>query len=494
MLPAVAVSVTVLPAAAIVPNVPPKTMLPLAVVSVVLTGDVTAKFTLMAPMSCCSVSVPVRLVSALVTPKSPTTVMPPSLVALPIMMPPEVVMLSSSVSSSPSVVLSSVAVAPTWIPWASSLGCSVTSPVPAVMAPWRSILSAVNVTAAPPPVLVTTSEPDAMVICLLLALAMSVTAPLLVVTSAAATTRLSDVSSMITAPVPALVPLTVSPPVLVTSTLFAVLVKVRIDTVVSMASPPAIPTAAVRSAVPVVEMLLRPALPSVIAPAVASSVTVPPPEAVTSPRVRLPVSAISSTVLAASTAVAMIPAVERTAMSPLNVSKSVSVSPPMSLMKMPPALTVICATRSPTLISSGPVPVAPAPPVTPIAPWAFSVSVPVVVMSVVSLAAASRIVLAVVNVRLRSASVGSTVPTKIAPAVALPTTSVPAVTKSISLSSRLKVCVLSPKPMVVAATDGCRVTVPTPAFSVPTLFTSIAVIVIAPPPAAVLNDAPAALA
>ena len=262
-------------------------------------------------------------------------------------------------------------------------------------------------------------------------------------------------------------------------------------------APAPIPVAAVSDTAPVVVTSAKASLPvaSSIAPAVAVSSTVPALFAVTAPSVRSPVSAISVTGEVASTSVATIAAVERTSMPPLAVSRLLSVSPPVSLMKMPPAPTVTAATRSPTSMSSGPVPPMPAPPDTPIAPCAFSVKVPVVVMSVTSSSVNSSIVLPPVRVRLMSVSAGATVPTTIAPAFAAPMTSVPAVTRSISAALTLNVPPPPPTPTVSFAAEGTRFTVPAPAFSAlpPSSEISSAVTVSVPPPAAVTSDAPASL-
>ena len=94
--------------------------------------------------------------------------------------------------------------------------------------------------------------------------------------------------------------------------------------------------------------------PALIDVLVAVTVTVPASSAVTLVKVTLVPDSV--TLLMACTSVATMAPLEETSMFPSTVSTSVKVSPPISLMKMPPALTVTCATKSPTLMSKGPLP------------------------------------------------------------------------------------------------------------------------------------------
>ena len=202
------------------------------------------------------------------------TVIAPLLVLPMAIVPP--VMRSNSLSDSSSFPFVGPPDEPTSIVVPLVLCLSVTTPVPAVMLPPKSMLSAAQVTAAPavePPV-VCTFEPDAELMLVFNADAVRLTAPLFVTMSAAPTVKLPDDSVMLAVPVPAFVPLTVNPPasVFVTCTALAVFAKLNVETIVSIASVAPMPLVAV--AVSELVMTSAPALPpSVIAPPPAVSVT-----------------------------------------------------------------------------------------------------------------------------------------------------------------------------------------------------------------------------
>ena len=129
------------------------------------------------------------------------------------------------------------------------------------MPPPKSMLSAVHVTAAPVPELfVWMFDPTAEMTLLFKPDAVRFTAPLFVTMSGKPTVKFPDVSLMLTVPVPAFVPLAVTPPasVFVTWTPFVVFAKVSVETAVSSEFASPIPVAAVSVAWPVALVRLTP--------------------------------------------------------------------------------------------------------------------------------------------------------------------------------------------------------------------------------------------